>query len=53
VYLSLPAVVGRSGVESVLQLDLSAKEQQGLNHSSEVLRATIDSVHELWAPPAI
>jgi L-lactate dehydrogenase len=41
VYLSLPTVVNRSGVERVLRLELSAQEVEGLRHSSDVLKSTI------------
>jgi len=40
-YLSLPTVVNRSGVERVLHLELSAEEVEGLRRSSEVLKSTI------------
>jgi L-lactate dehydrogenase len=53
VYLSLPAVVARRGVERVLQLELSPEEQAGLRRSAEVLRSTIDAVRELWTPRAV
>src|SRR5690349_12644309 len=38
VTLSLPSIVGRSGVANVLQPDLSAEERQRLNGSAESLR---------------
>lgn len=41
VYLSLPAVIGRSGVQRTLKLDLSPEEASGLRRSASVLRATI------------
>jgi len=41
VYLSLPAVVDRCGVESLLQLDLAEDEIVGLRKSAEVLKSTI------------
>jgi L-lactate dehydrogenase len=48
VYLSLPCVVTRDGIERVLRLDLSASEADGLRRSAGVLRAMID---ELPAAP--
>lgn len=42
--LSLPAVVGRNGIERVLRLQLSEAEQAALQHSAEVLRKTATSV---------
>lgn len=41
IYLSLPAVIGRGGVERVLRLDLTPDEAAGLRHSAEVLRSTV------------
>ena len=41
VCLSLPTVVGRGGVERVLQLDLSPAERGRLRRSADVLRASI------------
>lgn len=41
VCLSLPTVVGRSGVERVLHLELSDAELVGLRHSAQVLQTTI------------
>lgn len=44
VYLSLPAIVGRSGVERVLDLPLSQEEVVGLHRSARVLRETLETV---------
>ena len=44
VYLSVPTVLGRGGVERTLRLALSAEEASGLRHSAELLRATIDTL---------
>lgn len=41
VYLSVPTVVGRGGVERTLRLALSAEEASGLRRSAELLRETI------------
>ena len=46
VYLSLPTVVHRDGVERVLRLDLSVGEADGLRASAQVLRETIASLRE-------
>ncbi|HAA56116.1 MAG TPA: L-lactate dehydrogenase [Myxococcales bacterium] len=43
VYLSLPAVIGRKGVERLVQLHLSPQEEKKLHHSSRVLREVIES----------
>jgi L-lactate dehydrogenase len=44
VYLCLPSVVGRSGVERVVRLELSPEELEGLRRSAEVLKASRASV---------
>ena len=41
VYLSLPAVVGRAGVERIVPLGLSAEEASALRRSAGLLRETI------------
>jgi L-lactate dehydrogenase len=38
--LSLPAIVGRNGIERVLQLHLNEKEEAALKRSAEVLKKT-------------
>jgi L-lactate dehydrogenase len=44
IYLSLPTVVGRGGVERTLRLALSAEEASGLRRSADLLRETIASL---------
>lgn len=44
VYLSLPAVIGRGGVQHVLQPELEATEVEGLRASAAVLRGTLDEL---------
>lgn len=44
VYLSLPCVVGRGGVERVIELPLSDAERDGLRASAELLRKTFESI---------
>jgi L-lactate dehydrogenase len=44
VTLSLPSVVGRSGVTEVLEPELSAEEQDGLEKSAENLRKALERV---------
>jgi L-lactate dehydrogenase len=46
VTLSLPGVVGRVGVISVLQPDLSAEERLGLEKSAESLRKALERIGE-------
>lgn len=46
VYLSVPAVVGRRGIERRLTPELSSDEVVRLRHSADVLRESIASVRE-------
>jgi L-lactate dehydrogenase len=47
VCISVPTVVGRSGVEAQLEIELWPKEVSALQHSGQVLRGTIDQVLKL------
>jgi L-lactate dehydrogenase len=44
VYLSLPCVVGRRGVERIIELPLDEEERAGLRASAEVLRRSLMSL---------
>ncbi len=44
VYLSLPTVIDRGGVEALLRLDLSENEIVGLRNSAKVLQTTIEQL---------
>ena len=44
VYLSLPAVVNRHGVNRIVQLSLSSKEEQQIKHSAQLLRQAIEEL---------
>ena len=44
VALSLPAIIGRGGVEQVLELPLAADELEGLHRSATVLSSAIDGL---------
>jgi L-lactate dehydrogenase len=44
VYLSLPCVVGRRGVERIIELPLDEEERAGLHASAEVLRRSLISL---------
>ncbi len=46
VYLSLPCVVGRSGVERVIELPLDETEIAGLRASAEILRSNLEKVRD-------
>lgn len=45
VCLSLPAIVNRSGIRSVLRLDLSSEEQEQLQKSAAVLKSTLQKLN--------
>ena len=44
VALSMPAIVGRDGVEGTVPIALSGKEALALKHSADTLRAVLDEV---------
>ncbi|MGM9988091.1 MAG: L-lactate dehydrogenase [Bacillaceae bacterium] len=44
IYSSAPAVVGREGVSSIIELDLTEEELQKLDHSMQVLKETMKPV---------
>jgi L-lactate dehydrogenase len=46
VTLSLPSVLGRSGVSEVLMPEMSAEERQGLEKSAETLRGALRRVQQ-------
>lgn len=50
VCISLPAVLGRNGIERVLPLTLDEVELAGLRHSAEVVRRTLDEVLQTAQP---
>lgn len=49
VYLSLPCVVGRNGVERIIELPLDEAEQEGLRASAALLEKTLRQVREKTA----
>lgn len=44
VYIGVPAVVNRSGIREIVQLDLNEEEQRKFDHSVEVLKETMAPV---------
>lgn len=44
IYLSLPCVVGRNGVEKVIEISLNDKEKKGLIASAKVLSKTLEKI---------
>lgn len=47
VYVGLPAVLGKSGVKSIVELKLEEKEQTALTKSAESIRENIDAMNKL------
>jgi L-lactate dehydrogenase len=46
VYLSLPCVVGRDGVERVIEIPLDERERDGLRVSADILRRTVERMKD-------
>jgi L-lactate dehydrogenase len=44
VYLSLPCVIGREGVERIIELPLNQSEHQGLQDSAALLKQTLENM---------
>ncbi len=44
VALSVPCKLGRGGVEEILEVDLSAKEEEGLREAASVVRKVIEEI---------
>lgn len=44
VYLSLPSIVNRNGVEHILKIELSNKEQEQFKHSAQTLKEVIKTI---------
>ena len=40
-FIGLPVVLGRSGIEQVIEMDLNEKEAAMLEHSAGAVRATV------------
>ncbi|QKS70915.1 L-lactate dehydrogenase [Paenalkalicoccus suaedae] len=45
-YIGVPAVVGRNGVERIVEIDLTEEESQKLHHSADVLKKAMEPLHE-------
>ena len=46
-FVGVPGIIGKNGVEKVIELDLTDEEQQAFEHSASVVRKTCDEVDEL------
>jgi malate dehydrogenase len=48
-FVGVPGIIGRNGVEEVVELDLTDEEKAAFAHSAEVVRKTCDEVDEMLA----
>ncbi|OLO26942.1 L-lactate dehydrogenase [Alkalihalophilus pseudofirmus] len=44
IYIGVPAIVNRSGVREIVELDLNADEQEKLHHSADILKKAMKPV---------
>jgi L-lactate dehydrogenase len=52
VTLSLPSIVGRAGVERILEPSMSEEEKQGLQRSAATLRSALSTVSSVRSASA-
>jgi len=46
VFLGIPAVVGKKGIERILEIKLSEKEKKDLENSAKVIREQIERIEK-------
>ena len=46
-FVGVPAILGKNGMEQIIQLDLTAEEKEAFAHSSGAVRKTCDEVDEM------
>ena len=47
IFVGVPAILGKNGMEQVIELDLTAEEKEAFQHSSGAVRKTCDEVDEM------
>lgn len=47
--IGVPALIGRRGIEKIIELDLNREESEFLNNSAEAIRKNIDSLKSFFA----
>jgi malate dehydrogenase len=47
IFVGVPAILGKNGVEKVIELDLTAEEKKAFQHSVDVVRKTCDEADAL------
>jgi len=50
IFLGVPALLGRHGVERVVEVDLSADEKQALDQSAAAVRKGVETLESFYAP---
>ncbi len=48
VFLGVPAVIGKGGIERVLEIDLSDEEKKAFHRSAEIIRSHIEKLKKLF-----
>jgi malate dehydrogenase len=46
-FVGVPAILGKNGMEEVIQLDLTDDEKKAFEHSAGAVRKTCDEVDEM------
>ena len=46
-FVGVPGIIGKNGVEKVIELDLTDEEKQAFEYSAGVVRKTCDEVDEM------
>lgn len=50
IFLGVPVLLGKYGVEKVIELDLSDEEQSMLDHSAQAVHKGLESLHSFYSP---
>ena len=49
-FLGVPVLLGRNGVEKIYELDLTAQEQQALDQSAEAVQEGVKTLEAIYTP---
>jgi malate dehydrogenase len=49
-FLGVPVLLGKNGVERILQLELSDEEQKALDQSAEHVQEGIETLETIYSP---
>ncbi len=50
IFLGVPAVIGRNGVERMLQMELSKEEKEALDSSAKAVREGVEKLETFYSP---